>query len=479
MLIKRVSQIYLWAMLALFPLVIHDHLFDILATKHYFFFGVTFIYLMAVIIDDIRRDVRWTFRRLDFFVLAFLLVMFCSTLFSIDYFASWGGQNGRLQGLLTYLMYGGLYFALSRHATVDRSLIFPAVVGVGGTAVLACLNYYQIDPLGIYTQMSPDNYFAFISTVGNINFYSAYLCLMVPFLAIHFAMGEGKERLAGIGALLGMLGLACANTDSGLVALGVVLLLAIGFLGTHLLALRRFLALVALGLVGMSIVVNASYFFPHYMETSTLFLTVFHPVFLILMLLCLGLLYLGMARTHLANWYWKILGGCVLLGVLFLLFVNTLGRFLDLGALNDYLRFGKSWASYRGMTWIYTWKVYASAGIKEWLIGTGPETFASLTEQAALFGDLVLDAAHNVYLQLLVTTGILGLGTYLGMFGEILKENLAKGKHLALCLAILCYLMQDLTNIAQPSSTPLLFVFFGLLACSGASTFYVDSPENK
>ena len=98
--------------------------------------------------------------------------------------------NGRLQGLLTYLMYGGLYFALSRHATVDRSLIFPAVVGVGGTAVLACLNYYQIDPLGIYTQMSPDNYFAFISTVGNINFYSAYLCLMVPFLAIHFAMGK-------------------------------------------------------------------------------------------------------------------------------------------------------------------------------------------------------------------------------------------------------------------------------------------------
>ena len=181
MLIKRVSQIYLWAMLALFPLVIHDHLFDILATKHYFFFGVTFIYLMAVIIDDIRRDVRWTFRRLDFFVLAFLLVMCCSTLFSIDYFASWSGQNGRLQGLLTYLMYGGLYFALSRHATVDRSLIFPAVVGVGGTAVLACLNYYQIDPLGIYTQMSPDNYFAFISTVGNINFYSAYLCLMVPF----------------------------------------------------------------------------------------------------------------------------------------------------------------------------------------------------------------------------------------------------------------------------------------------------------
>ena len=71
MLIKRVSQIYLWAMLALFPLVIHDHLFDILATKHYFFFGVTFIYLMAVIIDDIRRDVRWTFRRLDFLCLLF------------------------------------------------------------------------------------------------------------------------------------------------------------------------------------------------------------------------------------------------------------------------------------------------------------------------------------------------------------------------------------------------------------------------
>lgn len=464
MLAKRISQIYLWIMLAIFPLVIHDYLFDILTTKYNFFMIISILYIGAMMIFDVYTHQSFEMNLLDRVVLFFMGVMLVSTLCSLDRGLSWTGESGRLQGLLTYLLYGGLYFALSRHAQIEKSIWIAGFIGVASTTLIACFNYYKIDPLGIYTKMDPSSYYAFISTIGNINFYSAYLCLMIPFFTFRFATSSKASWLEGVGGLVSMLGLACANTDSGLIALVIYVVIGIGFLKHNLVNLKRFLIMLGFGMILMSIFVNMSYFFAHYMETSTLFLIVFHPLSVLVWLLIMFGIYWLLGHTHLNTLYWRYLAYLGLGILLLFIILNTLLKNWNLGILEHYLHFNESWASYRGMTWIYTWKTFCQSDLKVWLVGTGPETFALLTDQAALFGDLVLDAAHNVYLQLLVTTGILGFSSYLTMFVCILKENLQKQQQLAICLAILCYLVQDFSNIAQPSSTPLLFVMFGLLA---------------
>lgn len=111
------------------------------------------------------------------------------------------------------------------------------------------------------------------------------------------------------------------------------------------------------------------------------------------------------------------------------------------------------------------------------LFGYGPETFGILTTKN-FYGDMIrssqgqiFDNAHNEYLQYLLTTGALGLVTYIVFLAAASGRMAAyrsRNTYTAGCLfAVLCYATQALVNLNLPITTPIMWLLLsvGMAAC--------------
>ena len=78
----------------------------------------------------------------------------------------------------------------------------------------------------------------------------------------------------------------------------------------------------------------------------------------------------------------------------------------------------------------------------------------------------VYDNAHNELLQYLVTTGLLGMVSYIGLFisSVIYIFKRANKRVIAnVCIvAMVGYFAQAIINISQPITTPFFFIFMAL-----------------
>jgi O-antigen ligase len=81
---------------------------------------------------------------------------------------------------------------------------------------------------------------------------------------------------------------------------------------------------------------------------------------------------------------------------------------------------------------------------------------------------LSLDQVHNEYLQYLISVGLFGLTAYLSIIVLIVKKCIGKLQSNAVAMSILCglvaYWIQAVVNIAQPCTTPLMFLFIAILS---------------
>ena len=109
------------------------------------------------------------------------------------------------------------------------------------------------------------------------------------------------------------------------------------------------------------------------------------------------------------------------------------------------------------------------------LFGSGPDTFyyvfSPYFEELKNYWMSSTNAAHNEYLNYLITVGILGVSAYCTALvsGVVRCFRKAKEEPMATvyCAAVICYAVQALVSIAQPITTPLLILFLAL--CAGAA----------
>ena len=76
------------------------------------------------------------------------------------------------------------------------------------------------------------------------------------------------------------------------------------------------------------------------------------------------------------------------------------------------------------------------------------------------------DNTHNELLQYLLTTGLCGLVTYLGLLISSIRymlKNAKKDVRVYLCVfAVLGYFAQSIISLNQPITTPLFFIFLAM-----------------
>lgn len=386
--------------------------------------------------------------------------------------ALWGLQ-GRYNGLIMLLACTVLYFAAQlTGGGIPAAWFGRLLAGAGCAVTLLCgMNFFMVDPLDAYYSLLPESGELFLGTVGNINFYGAFLDLCLPIAVWELLVTPDSDsaRLWGAASVCLGAGLVVAGSDAawlGAVSAVAVLCMARRITAGRLSRLAYAAAVWALCTGTMGLLARL---LPARAEWRTVSKFVTQPMAaLILAAVCFVAGGLLRRRPKVNSWRAvRVLAvaAVVLAAVLVLLanFTVVLPQ-----PLTRLLFFDDQWGSNRGFAWKRLWTVWKDDLTPlQMLFGLGGDAANarlniddySVKYMMLLNGD-VFDSAHNEYLQHLICGGVVGLTSWLAFLGLHVRRGLRTAPGLA--AAILGYAVQAFFSISMPGVLPLVFVLAAL-----------------
>ncbi len=465
------------------PLIVTNGFYNITQTKSVFFYAVSlltvFVFaLRAVFSEDENKEKTPLKKKLhtllptDIAFAVFLAFIVLAALLSEYRTDVWYGGNARYQGALTYLLYFLFYLIVSRNLKGVRLFLYAGAAAFCIVCALGVLNCFDIDFFGYYSRLSKANQSAYISTIGNINFYSSYMCLLFPPVLCGFCMTEKRvSRIAYAAALIvGSFGMMVTSSESFVIGFLSALVIIPLFLYNDVSKLKKYL-------LGICIIVLSAQIFMFIYNAapvtnvaiSKLLSILVRPMISGAVLAMCALLFLLVHFVPKSAKYLKwlhIAALCIGLGGLLLCFIlaNTVG----IGRYNSYFELTAKWGSYRGEIWQQCIQLFREFSWKEKLFGIGPEALQRITVSGASFQGKKLDQAHNEYLHYLLTSGICGMNAYLALLGSVIYTTVRKCRDNMLCIGlfsgIAAFCLQAFVNLAQPFTTPILFTFIAVIS---------------
>lgn len=425
---------------------------------------------------------------------AVLLVLACivSVCISNDPLAAITGSAGRYAGGLCI----GAMCVLYACRLWAQGPVWPAAGALalsgGLCALLGVLNFLRFDPLNFYVPSLQEIYHNdFISTIGNINFFSAYMCLIMGLCAGWFLKAQKKTAcLLLVPYALGVMGLLAARSESGFMGFAAIFLgMCIGKMRSMREAGRAF---VLLGTFALSALLLAILVYHRGGETMELYAgiatSLLHAPWLLvgLAVFCAAAAAFFFTRREtpenarrlriLQNVLVCLAALVVAAVVALMVYFTAFDTASPLSGAAGYLRMDNHWGTFRGFIWKKTLVLYEKLPLVHKLFGIGPDSLKPLLvehcydEMVQLTG-ILFDNAHNEYLQLLITTGAVGLAGYLLMVAGAmcsLRRRMHENPVLFGCFLALCaHLVQSVCNIAQPETTPAVFLLLAIGAGTG------------
>ncbi|MBM6717946.1 O-antigen ligase family protein [Gemmiger formicilis] len=421
---------------------------------------------------------------------AFVLTGLVSTVASLSPVSSLWGLGGYYGGFSLVVITALAYLcirAFGRAADVDF-LFFGVGVTSSIVTVLYVLNIFNIDLIGAYRDTAVVERAQFFSTLGQKDFNAGFFAIVLPIVFYAWLTAKGRARNIAYGIPMVFGGLALAVVDAEALTLGVVV--AAMVLVCHKNFDTRMVRRGAL--IGLSFFAWAAWM--HHMRATVYtqggrsLLSHFGDWQLAVpgMIFCAAvwaLLYwrarLGKPERSLCTVGRVMTAVCVAAVVLLFLLANLWPGFPSLGKLDDYLVFNDDWGTYRGTGWRAAWGTWSSAPWWRLLLGYGPGSMHRA--MVAWAGDALTDrmntfyAAHNEYLEQLLTTGLLGLVAWVGFVAVHLRRGFrawARPGVAPVLLALCSYLAQAVVSIRVSMLFPLVMVLFALLWVLGA-----DAPK--
>lgn len=344
----------------------------------------------------------------DIFLLLIIIFSIISVIFSINKNVSIFGFKGRYEGLLTILYYFSIYLISTNIEKKYKKIIiyFLLFIGIINT-IYAVFQILEIK--GIMIRYNNKKPWA-TGFVNNPNFYG-----ILTLLCISYSIGLfiDEERIQskiiyGLLIFIFMIGLLISNGLSSLVGLIVVLT----YILIYIIKYKKIKELIIILLI---------------LLTSTLLITKANKTTLIKDL------------------------------------VKTKNETIEItkGNLNDKY----------GTNRVFIWKNTIKRVPHHILTGSGIDNFYYVFGEKPLKDNRwTYDKAHNEYLQILITEGILALISYLLLYGTItiksIKNNY-KNKEIYLILPVIGYLVQAFFNISVIEVAPFFYISLGLLVDRG------------
>ena len=400
-----------------------------------------------------------------------------STVLSLSPQASFWGLGGYYGGCMMVLFTAAGYLAVRAFAPqkILNGLTFCVGVTTAIVTVLYVLNIFNIDLIGTYADTAVVERAQFFSTLGQKNFCSGFMAFALPLVFYAFLAARGVRHTVfyGIPAFFGGLALAVVDAEGLTLGIGVAVLVLICQETFTTRTLRR---LAAIG----------TFFFFHagwmqYMRTHVYtqggkpMLAALGHVAQIGFVLCLVLwaaLRIGLRGREVPLYKLgrPVAGVAVAGAAVLVVLANCWPNFPSLGRLDDLLIFNDDWGTYRGTAWRITAESWLAQPLWRKLFGVGPGMMhtavaewagAGITDRMKTFY-----AAHNEYLELLLTTGVAGLAAWLWYVAAHLRkaaQNWLRPGVAPVTLALVSYLAHAVISIRVSMIFPEIMLLFALL----------------
>ena len=420
--------------------------------------------------------------------------------------AFWG-TSGRYNGVFLMTIYMMTYFLVTRFYRLKQWYL-DAFLAVGVfVCVFGITDYFQMDILGFKVNMMDTQKSIYTSTFGNINTCTIYVAALLAISMILFTQEKNQKRMFWYygNMILTSFALIMGSSDNAYLSLAAIFGLAPLWLFQTKTGLRRYVISLATFFTVILCIngINKAYASSVLGIDSAFKLiagTKFLPVLVVLLwVIAVVLIFMNrkpqalMNRTtddsmnKVAVCIWIGVIAVVCLAVLFVLYDANFGGHADkYGALSSYVVFNDEWGTQRGYVWKRAMEIYTKKlNLLQKIFGYGPDTFA-LIMQYYYPGEMqngrmvIFDSAHNEYLHYLVTTGFVGMASYLVFMVSSIVAMAKKIKEqpivAAVMLAVTAYAIQAVVNINLPIAMPIILQ---LLAMGVGRKKTADKAEEK
>ena len=400
-----------------------------------------------------------------------------STVLSLSPQASFWGLGGYYGGCMMVLFTAAGYLAVRAFAPqkILNGLTFCVGVTTALVTVLYVLNIFNIDLIGTYADTAVVERAQFFSTLGQKNFCSGFMAFALPLVFYAFLVARGPRHTVfyGVPAFFGGLALAVVDAEGLMLGIGVAALVLICQKSFTTRTLRR------LAVIGAFFFFHAGWM--QYMRTHV-YTQGGKPMLAALghvaqrgFVACLvvwAALYFGLRGRELPLYRpGRVLAGAIVVGAAVLtLLANCVPNFPSLGRLDGVLIFNDDWGTYRGTAWRITVESWLAQPVWRKLLGVGPGMMhtavadwagAGITDRMKTFY-----AAHNEYLELLLTTGVAGLAAWLWFVAAHLRkaaQNWLRPGVAPVTLALVSYLAHAVISIRVSMIFPEIMLLLALL----------------
>lgn len=520
-LMTGITSAFLLYMLVIYPLALHDHYFDITYTKYTVFkvgmilFAVIWAMGLVIVLTGINAggmkgrhaggNVKvGTMDKLkavicdgvygtDICMVLFFISGVMSFIMAEDKKNAFTGAQGRYCGLAFMILIFIMYIIVSaRVSNMEKmwsliSMVFVLVSSV--TFIIAILQNIGFDPFKLLDGINRKQRNIYVSTFGNIDIFGSFICIALPlFMGLYVTEKSNIKRIVyGIGVFAGFMAFIPANADVVFAGVGAAVITVL-FATVYMERVDRLFELVMLGsggylgmvLLRMLVGTNGAKItgFNRLAEHPALLVIIFAVVLFIRLIIQV---YINKNKTEVYINKQKNGTGIKLIIALAVVLISGIAVIIY-GRKNNLAMFdfNDKWGSYRGYIWRRVTGLYGELPFVQKIFGHGNESIRSLMDdrfydEMLQVTGTVYDNAHNEYLQYLVTQGLLGMLSYVGVVVAAAIAGVKKIKKspyiLGLLLAVVSYGVQAIFNVNQCITTPYMFLMTAMLigTCRRAS----------
>lgn len=491
---KIITEIYVCILITIYPLWFGTNGYmGISEAKYSFFTFLTLAYLFIVVIITAElmmignaSEIISNLRRISitqYCLIGYVLCCSISALLSEYGPKVWIGAS-RNEGLKTILLYILPFLLIAHFGKFKKGYLYLLGAVVTINAVIGILQYAGYNPFSLYPQgYTHHDAFtlyanSFMGTLGNIDFLSAFLSLVIPLFFVYFVVID-KSALILIPFGLGTFLLLLTGVSAGIVGIGAGMFIILPLVASSKRRLSK-------SLLGISIV-----------------------LVLIAVYMCLRLTYVNsITKIRIeCNWLTAILIFTAILSAVSSYFIFKSGKYSqwEVGKTRKVLFLCSAFALLSGVAVIWAFPFsdgtlgevhkllhgeigaeFGSNRIRIWQeslrlipehfwFGGGPDTlaerfsftFTRFNETLGVTIESSIDNAHNDYLNILVNTGVLSLLFYIAAIASLyIRSYRVKGDQkikIVLATALICFLVQNFFSFSVCIVSPLFWAALAFL----------------